>query len=227
MADYSILITDVTNYGDLRCVAGWDLKRGKMIRPEPWPGSFWPSGRINKNEFFRGAIATFSAFPPTPETDYPHFTEDRVVKGSISSGAALSQTDRWKALTDSRAKDLDALFGGNLVYTGSKAFVARGTKCASLGGIEIDPKGVVIEDYKNQNNKTRLRVWFSNGGQTLAPNLTSSEAHDRYQKKGLKALNDIIANAKRLHLRIGLARGFPAMPDRCYLQINGIYTSPK
>jgi hypothetical protein len=29
-----------------------------------------------------------------------------------------------------------------------------------------------------------------------------------------------------LYLRIGLARGWDEQPDRCYLQITGIYTFP-
>ena len=40
MANYQLLITDVTNCGDLRCVAGWDLDRGKMVRPEPYREGF-------------------------------------------------------------------------------------------------------------------------------------------------------------------------------------------
>ncbi len=51
VATYEIIVTDVTCYGSLFCVAGWDRLIGRMIRPEP-PGAnaadeasrFWNSG---------------------------------------------------------------------------------------------------------------------------------------------------------------------------------------
>jgi hypothetical protein len=38
---YRIIVTEVTNYGNLYCVAGWDLEQNAMVRPEPAPASFW------------------------------------------------------------------------------------------------------------------------------------------------------------------------------------------
>lgn len=35
-----------------------------------------------------------------------------------------------------------------------------------------------------------------------------------------------VLGASDVYLRIGLARGWDKLPDRCYLQITGIYTFP-
>ena len=79
MPAYQVLVTDITNFGDLRCVAGWDLDRSKMIRPEPSPGGFWPASKIAPNgPFGLGKVAKFVATEPSRATDYPHRTEDRV-----------------------------------------------------------------------------------------------------------------------------------------------------
>jgi hypothetical protein len=87
MAKYKLLITEVTNFGDLRCVAGWDLDRGKMIRPEPHPKGFWQTNYIAPTGPFEvGKTVEFEAENPNPATDYPHLTEDRVVTSGIVAG---------------------------------------------------------------------------------------------------------------------------------------------
>jgi hypothetical protein len=35
LANYEIIVTDVTRYGSLYCIAGWDFRNSVMIRPEP------------------------------------------------------------------------------------------------------------------------------------------------------------------------------------------------
>jgi hypothetical protein len=81
MAKYRLLITDLTEYGELRCVAGWDLDRNKMIRPEPYAGGFWHQSYCGAGRVFTpGNIVTFDANLPEPKTDLPHLNEDRVVQ---------------------------------------------------------------------------------------------------------------------------------------------------
>jgi hypothetical protein len=41
LAALAALSTD--DLRDLRCVAGWDVNRKIMIRPEPRPAAFWPA----------------------------------------------------------------------------------------------------------------------------------------------------------------------------------------
>src|SRR2546430_1970731 len=90
MAAYHLLITEVTNFGKLRCVAGWDLDREKMIRPEPHPTGFWQADKIAPaGKFEVGKTASFIGTKPNPATGYPHMTEDRVVTSEIAVGPVV------------------------------------------------------------------------------------------------------------------------------------------
>src|SRR5229473_5127142 len=87
MPTYEIVVTDVTCYGTLYCVAGWDRRAGRMIRPEPpaanmvsepskfWDGRFAGPGRT----FSIGNIVRVIASPPPQDFPFPHATEDRIV----------------------------------------------------------------------------------------------------------------------------------------------------
>lgn len=87
MAVYELIITDVTCYGSLYCVAGWDRLSGRMVRPEPstadprneasrfWGDSFAGPGRA----FCVGNIVQFDANPAPGTSAFPHATEDCVV----------------------------------------------------------------------------------------------------------------------------------------------------
>ena len=87
MPTYEIVVTDVTCYGTLYCVAGWDRRAGRMIRPEPpaanmaseaskfWDGRFAGPGRT----LSIGNIVRVEASPPPPDFPFPHATEDRIV----------------------------------------------------------------------------------------------------------------------------------------------------
>src|SRR4051794_33727523 len=87
MAQYDLIVTDVTSYGDLFCVAGWDRLSNRMIRPEPpganaavessrfWSGQYAGPGRA----FDVGNVVRFSAAPADASFPFPHATEDRLV----------------------------------------------------------------------------------------------------------------------------------------------------
>lgn len=227
MADYRLLVTEITNYGDLRCVAGWDLDRSKMIRPEPHPKGFWQSGQTGPNGPFKlGATVHFSAKKPSPNTDYPHLTEDRVVIGDVSAGTRLGSGAARELLRDAAFNSLEDLFDGNLVIDGDKAYVPVGAQCASLGGLIVPAKGAVVESYRNYKGQQRLRLRFRDPQQLLAPNLTSSKAYEMHAAGEIDQLNARISKGRELMLRIGLARGFQGVPDRCYMQVNGLKILP-
>lgn len=222
MPTYKMLVTDVTNYGSLRCVAGWDIDRRKMIRPEPHAGGFWSAIMIGPTGFQRSKIVTFTAIPPNPATKYPHRTEDRVVVGAVTSVSTPSRDEVWKILRSTESEGLSEIFDSNLVYDGQKAYVPDNTQTRSQGAIALDPKEMEIEKHFNYVGKERLRARFTIEGRTLAPNLTSTAALAMLRNDKVEEINKRIAAAKRLHVRVGLARAFPGQPTRCYMQINGI-----
>lgn len=197
-----------------------------MIRPEPSPGAFWNRQRINPSEFFRSHVATFKGMRPATPTGYPHQTEDRIAYGTITSNK-LSSEAFWKALDESKSADLDDLFNNSLNYSANnKAYVSRDVKCRSLGGIELGKGALSIDTYSNPGGKLRLRANFTQNGRLLRPNLTSSEAYALYAEQGDKGIakaNERLKAVAKIHLRIGLARPFDAVPDKCFLQVNGLY----
>jgi Protein of unknown function, DUF488 len=150
MAEYRLLVTEITNFGDLRCVAGWDLDRSQMIRPEPFPRGFWSSDKTAPGGPFKpGGTANFVAKKPSPSTEYPHLTEDRVVAGEITIGAPLEREAANELLQSVAFSSLDDLFEDNLVVDGEKAYVPVGSECRSLGGLVVPTKGVIVESYQN------------------------------------------------------------------------------
>src|ERR1700722_16639524 len=125
--DHRLLVTDITEYGVLRCVAGWDLDRQTMIRPEPRPGDFWPAAVTGPGAIFRiGALVQFAGQRPEPPTAYPHFTEDRVVVGLVMpSRIVLSAAQRSAALVNTLSVSIPEIFDGHLQRSGNlKGFVA-------------------------------------------------------------------------------------------------------
>ena len=87
MTTYEIVVTDVTCYGSLFCVAGWDRVSNRMIRPEP-PGAsakmessrFWDGQTVGPGKTLSiGNVVRFVAGPALPDFLFPHATEDRIV----------------------------------------------------------------------------------------------------------------------------------------------------
>jgi hypothetical protein len=173
-----------------------------------------------KGPFQVGKVAKFEAKKPNPATAYPHFTEDRVVVGEVLDRPAPQGST---AILQRAAFDtLEQLFDGHLVVDGMKGYVPVDSRCRSLGGLKVNPKEVTMEAYRNPKGKNRLRLRFRVGGLLLAPNVTSSRAYEQYEAGNLDSVNSKISKASALILRIGLARAFPDVPNRCYLQINGL-----
>ena len=93
---YRIVVTEVTLYGRLRCVAGFDLDRGVMIRPEPEPAGFWEAKVCGPNTTFHpGHVVEFRG--ERPQTALPHNTEDIVVGGGspVLTSWSRGRRGRW------------------------------------------------------------------------------------------------------------------------------------
>jgi hypothetical protein len=221
MPSFRLLVTEVTDYGSsLRCVAGWDVDRNEMIRPEPAAGAFWPASYIGPNGWFEvGALVQFEGYHPVPPTSFPHRTEDRVVVGVVQRLDTPTAEQRARWLAASVSPNLAAIFGGHIQVANSRGYVPLHTQCASLGAIEIRPNQLVISE---DGDGRRLRCQLSHGMFGILPTITCSRIRRMYHQLGLPAVLQSFAGANRLHLRIGLARAFDAHPDRCYIQVNGI-----
>lgn len=218
MARYRALITDLTEYGNLRCVAGVNLANKSMIRPEPAPGSFWTDTDCAPNGAFAlGNVVTFEANSPKPHTDFPHMTEEMVVEGEAKIDKTLEPEKFIRALSGLHTP-LNKIFGKHVEFSNGKPFIRTGTKCASLYGTNVERSAIEFHEAYE-----KPRIMLDDSGIRANLSITALSLRELYRSKGLAALAAQFKSAKELHLRIGLARGFGSYPDRCYMQINGIF----
>jgi hypothetical protein len=218
---YRAIITDVTNYGPLFCVAGWDFDHQAMIRPEPAPASFWDSRFVGENRpFWPGHIVTFEGHKPENQP-FRHATEDIIATMRTLTRQEIVPLQNVSAMVaGSVSPDLDQIFRGGMQSNLSSAFVAAGTQCPSLGAIELAREDIKFAE-KSFDGKKKLRCWIPYEGRKLNFGITSDALRTIWRKNGLNAIDTSI-DYSRVQLRIGLARAM-ANGNACYVQVNGIY----
>ncbi|WDR00450.1 hypothetical protein PSC71_06715 [Devosia sp. J2-20] len=228
---YRVLVTEVTNYGTLFCVAGWDIGRSEMIRPEPQGSNahqeasrFWSAEMAGPDRILAvGNIVRFDADSPPATFAYPHATEDRVVTAAgVTVEAQVSAKKMISAVAGSVSTSLPAMFNGFQRQANGKAFVPGGTLGSSLGAIELDSSRVKF--FVNEfNGSKKLRVKIQDDVASYDLGVTSDELRSLWRTSGVASLNEMCAQASLVHIRAGLARPFPE--GRCYVQLNGAYIS--
>jgi hypothetical protein len=224
MQAFRLLITEITEYGDLRCVAGWDLDRRQMIRPEPRPAAFWPSRDTGVGKpFHPGNIVCLSASRPVPPTKYPHYNEDHVVEGEVQLERTLGAAEFSAELSRIETLALDAAFGPPVEFSNSKAYIRTGTNHPSLLGLRVARPAIQFFDSVDFKGRRRPRCVLTAGGRGVDLSITAVDIRELFRSKGIDAVRNAFDNARDLHIRLGLARGFGQYPERCYMQVNGIY----
>ena len=231
---YEIIVTDVTCYGPLFCVAGWDRHAGGMIRPEP-PGAnpayeatrFWTAQFAGPGTNFSvGNIVSFEAALPPANFPFPHATEDRVVVANqpIVVIGQLALADVVVAVAAGVSPGLPAAFDGGLVRAPStKAYVPIGHPGRSLGALLVDSDQIdfYIDDYVEARPK--LRAVITSGDISYDLSVTAAATRARWQLAGLAGLRADLHASHHVHVRLGLSRPFAARPNECYAQVNGVY----
>lgn len=233
LTNYKILVTDVTEFGELFCVAGWDLLSGRMVRPEP-PGTsanavagrFWTAEHVGADKVFSvGNVVTCQGVNAPKGFSYPHATEDVVLDAGSMINVVSRETLAATAgmVAGSVSQTLAAVYDGGLARRANgKAYVSKDHNGRSLGAIEIASDALQFHENRYKPDKPKLRSWVTVGGISYDIPVTAVAAHQRWRKDGLAALTADAANAGRIHLRMGLARPWSAQPDECFVQINGI-----
>lgn len=233
MPTYDLIITDVTCYGELFCVAGWDLNNGGMVRPEPSTANavaeasrFWGAQHAGPGKFFAvGNRVRFDAAMPPANFPFPHATEDRVVIAGTHHAVLGQMTAAQMVQTVAAGvvASIDECLGGQLhrAYSG-KAHVTAGTQTRSLDAIEIDPGSISFYEDNPAPGKRRLRTQIDEGGVEYDFSVPADAARTRFLAGGIAALEADAQASQRIHVRLGLCRPFAAMPTSCYAQVNGL-----
>lgn len=218
---YEIVVTEVTLYNRLRCVAGYERANGRMIRPEPGPGEFWPLIVCGPGTTFHpGHVVRFNGHKP--ETDLPHRIEDVVVAGDPVRAGALGP-DAFKAvLNECAALNPKVVFEHHLVVSGARAYVPAGSPCGSLACLTMDAGALVFSDDVYEDHH-KLRVGVTINGRPLQLPVAAKDLKQVFGRKGVQAVRDLAPKNGPVQVRLGLARPFADIPDKCYLQVNGIH----
>src|SRR5262249_36321942 len=117
----------------------------------------------------------------------------------------------------------EAFDGALVMPVSGKAYMPRDQRARSLGAVQIQPAQVHFFENRYDPARPKLRARLANDGRQYDLSVTAAAARTRWQANGLGALQADAAASNRLHVRLGLSRPFPAMPDQCYVQMNGVY----
>lgn len=239
-----LLITDLTRMqGNSICIAGVSVD-GTCVRPE------LPRGRITESwlrvvppkhvrtwhvsQLIRPFVDVELDLR-TPRPDPPH-TEDWIVSPIYSyvTSDVLIPDVRDAVLASLDDGAVADIFGTE-IHTGPGWYVLAGNGTRSLG--TVVPQAVEHVDFGvRENGRYDYRLTFTDRAgcrYTLAVvdlafrhYLRHLQAHEGHPVEECAAALTHTLRVNRVYLRIGLARGWERYPDRCYLQITGVYSFP-
>ncbi|MCD6029195.1 MAG: hypothetical protein K0S78_1369 [Thermomicrobiales bacterium] len=232
-----MVVTDITRMeGDRVCVGGY-LEDGTAVRPV--------AGRAGPNERWlrsaRGApVAPFSVVElqvnrAPKRTSAPH-TEDRTIPvNGHRVLRTLSDEERQALLERSLSPAVRAIFDAEIHVDANGQwgrFVLVGDGQRSLGTIRPNAIRVVRYQHYPERGRWDYRLRFVDASgeefQLAVVDLDFRRRLDALREGGLapdRSATTTLAALQRqtVYLRIGLARGWERHPDRCYLQITGVY----
>jgi len=218
-----LIITDVTEMHDRNfCVAGWSAKTGRMVRPLP-NGANWTQRLLQQHGVTPGATISFRALTTPHQGAYPHSTEDTIVDATQIALVNPGPCSWFGSNGPTVSASVAAGFGGavehNSVWNGTYqgVYVPVGTQVCSLSAI-IVPRTQLgfVEEFR------KLKAIVDDG--TASYKLAVSSVHLKvaWRSGGVAAVRAAIPTSPRLHVRVGLARGF-GTPPKCYMMLNGVY----
>lgn len=218
-----LIITDVTEmHGGNFCVAGWRAKTGRMVRPLP-NGANWTQALLQQHGVTPGATISFRVLAVAHQGAYPHSTEDNVVDAAQIALVSPGPCSWFGANGPTVSPSIDAGFGGavehNSVWNGTYqgVYVPVGAQVSSLCAIVV-PRAQLdfMEDFG------KLKAIVDDGTDSYKLAVSSLHLKEAWRNGGVAAVRAAIPTSARLHVRVGLARGF-GTPPKCYMMLNGVH----
>jgi hypothetical protein len=238
MATARVVITDLTRMkGSRICVAGYRrLEDGSLacIRPLFRHGHLEEHWTVVNNRVVIEPFAVVELDLLYAQPTAPH-SEDWFVRPSyrVRKGQ-LSDTGRWSVCEQIADKAVADIFGAEILVDGGW-FIWQGQGNRSLGTIRASVEQVEYTT-RTAGNGWDYRLTFNDGRASYRLAVTDlafryylDDLRERAGVTPSQAALDLaheLAIADQVWLRIGLARGWDRHPDRCYLQITGIYSHP-
>ena len=219
-----VVVTEVTNMsGTMHCVAACDVSTGAMIRPKP-DGRNWTNEQIRHLGVKPNIILNLGANTRRQNESYlPHRNED------VALPYVEIQAEGEMELENPTFQSVRDCFGNNVQlgngYQGYyKAYVNDGVDCPSLNGVLVLSQTFYLF-FNTYKGRSQLRAKFKDSnddGWDLGVTSTSLNQLIGSDNRQLQAYNRKLRQSRNLHLRVGLARRFPAQHNRCFVQLNGI-----
>lgn len=238
-----MIVTDVTRMGAPRvCVAGFFSDDRIAVRPVM---PYKSPKEITEEFLWKDDVLIVRPFAEVrmrftcPIPDPPH-TEDWEIHPLVGPELVrfLSPEERRTFLQGHLDSSVDSIFGAPIQ---EDRYICKGEGERSLGSILAEGVSEVTygqKRYEEDEAKWEYRIRFTDGsGREFSPaitDLTFRAACDHLRdRKGWEPeevgewLTRFLGSEKRdVYLRIGLARGWEKHPDRCYLQVTGVYSFP-
>ncbi len=231
----TVLITDLTRMrGNRVCIAGYTGYPNSLecVRP------VFDYGFIDEDWICKSSEAVIRPFAEVefeflgrPAITPPH-TEDYIIDKNVMPNGIrlLSECERLALLEELEDACVREIFGTE-VCGEPGYYLKSGTGVRSLGTIRPSWFTVSCEP---RNGKPDYRICFGDGESSYCLKVTDL-AFQYYINKEKETKSDqqveeqtyrLLKSADHVFFRIGLARGWSEYPDRCYLQITGVYTFP-
>jgi hypothetical protein len=229
----ALVITDLTRMQEGRvCVAGY-TRKGICIRPVlPPPGIHERTLYIQGCAIvFPFAVVEYDFIRPDPRP--PHTEDHRYNPDTVKFVYKLDDERKQKILDRTLFDGVSEIFE-TPILSDIGHYVKNGEGTRSLGTIR--PRKISRVQYEKPPEdkwKYRLSITDHKG---VEYRLTVTDLAWRYycdwQRAKGSSPSQITADLKstlqssEVYIRIGLARGWEKFPERCFLQITGIYTFP-
>jgi len=232
-----LIITDITRMANEFICIGAVNENGESFRP------LLPAGeRIHQSRCcydglyikpFTRILLDLEGNRPLP----PHTEDWYCVPGSLRILGFLSNDEKLILLNRIRDLDVKSIFGAQLEQANDQRafYIHKGFGHRSLGTIRVRRISGFSHQIFNGNWDYRLTFDDENNAQFRMKivDLTFQTYIDHLRIRGGNSCQQIqysIMNnfhkCDEIYLRIGLARGWGKFPERCYLQITGVYPFP-
>ncbi|MGH2531014.1 MAG: dual OB domain-containing protein [Thermomicrobiales bacterium] len=240
MARRPVIITDLTRMGGERvCIAGY-VKEGldaySCVRP------LFRNGTLDERWLYVHGDPVVRPFAVV-ELDFvqarpqpPHTEDWHVAPGHRERIRLLDEDERWDLLTRIDDGAVSEIFGTEIHHeVGDYLLDGQGSR--SLGTIFPARVNEVVYGPRPVTNRWEYRIGFEDQS-GRGYRLTVTDLAFRYgldhartervlsPTKLSERMTAFFQRADHVALRIGLARGWEKHPERCYLQITGVYTRP-
>lgn len=233
-----VLITDLTRMrGERVCLAGYTRKGGLpdfCVRP------LFRFGDVTESWLYPrvGVIRPFAVVEldlVKHDPDKPH-GEDWLVDPRFRVVQELLPSEEraafLKAIEDAAVRET---FGAE-IHHDRGWFVRSGEGERSLGTVLVAPLEEVTYQRRSDRGKWDYRIAFHDASGAhfrLAVTDLAFRLHLDWLRdngstpaRAARIVQNALGSADRIYLRIGLARGWGDYPDRCFLQVTGVYSFP-